>query len=81
MVSRIKAAVQAVLDARLVHQTAGVAATLAQLNDPSLMPASLANAHGALDKAVDDDYWAMAGLSAMPTMQGRSHFCFNVPQY
>ena len=69
------------LDARLVHQTAGVAATLAQLNDPSLMPASLANAHGALDKAVDDAYRAMAGLSAMPTTQSRWHFCFNAPQY
>ena len=56
LISRIETAAQAVLDARAVHQTAGASATLAQLYDPSLMPANLVKAHAALDKAVDAAY-------------------------
>ena len=57
LIAKIEAAPQAVLDARAVHQTGlpiGTAPSmLAQLYDPTTMPANLAKAHTALDKAVD----------------------------
>ena len=60
LIAKIEAAAQAVLDARAAHQTglpAGTApSTLAQLYDPTTMPANLAKAHSALDKAVDAAY-------------------------
>ncbi len=60
LIAKIEAAAQAVLDARAVHQTSlppGTApSTLAQLYDPTTMPANLAKAHAALDKAVDAAY-------------------------
>jgi hypothetical protein len=50
----VEAAAQAVLDAREEHLTKG--ATLADLYDPLAMPAKLAKAHAALDRAVDRCY-------------------------
>ena len=50
--SGLERAAQAVLDARASHP----AATLADLYDPDLMPASLRRAHHALDRAVDRLY-------------------------
>ena len=47
-----RGAAQAVLDARATHPDA----TLADLYDPDLMPASLRRAHHALDRAVDRLY-------------------------
>jgi hypothetical protein len=56
LIAKIKAADQAVLDARAEHQQPGAMSTLAQLYDPTTMPANLAKAHAALDKAVDATY-------------------------
>ena len=64
LISKIETAAQAVLDARAVHQTPGRSATLAQLYDPSLMPADLVKAHAALDKAVDAAYLEDGGQSS-----------------
>ena len=50
--SGLEGAAQAVLDARATHPDA----TLADLYDPDLMPASLRRAHHALDRAVDRLY-------------------------
>ena len=50
--SGLERAAQAVLDARASHPDA----TLADLYDPDLMPASLRRAHHALDRAVDRLY-------------------------
>ncbi len=49
---RVERCAQAVLDARAKHP----GATLADLYDPLAMPANLAKAHAALDKAVDACY-------------------------
>ena len=64
LISKIETAAQAVFDARAVHQTPGRSATLAQLYDPSLMPANLVKAHAALDKAVDAAYFQDGGQSS-----------------
>ena len=66
---KVEQAAQGVLDARAKHQTPGVTsgatsgvtsggggATLADLYDPLTMPADLAKAHAALDRAVDRCY-------------------------
>ena len=50
--SKLEPLAQAVLDARTAHPDA----TLADLYDPDLMPASLRRAHHALDRAVDRLY-------------------------
>ncbi len=50
--ARVEKCAQAVLDARAKHS----GATLADLYDPLAMPANLAKAHAALDKAVDACY-------------------------
>lgn len=67
LIAKIEAAAQAVLDARAVHQTrlpAGTApSTLAQLYDWTTMPANLATAYAALDKAVDAAYKADGGVA------------------
>lgn len=56
----VETAAQAVLDARKNHQhaggTSGGGATLADLYDPLTMPADLAKAHAALDRAIDRCY-------------------------
>ena len=49
-------AAQAVLDARAVHQEGKTPASLADLYNPTTMPANLSTAHKALDKAVDTAY-------------------------
>ena len=64
LISKIETAAQAMLDARAVHQTPDRSATLAQLYDPSLMPANLVKAHAALDKAVDAAYLQDGGQSS-----------------
>ena len=76
LISRIETAAQAVLDARAVHQTPGALATLAQLYDPSLMPANLARAHAALDKAVDAAYLEDGGQSSYANDGERVAFLF-----
>ena len=76
LIVRIEAAAQAVLDARAVHQTAGASSTLAQLYDPSLMPANLAKAHAALDQAVDAAYQADGGLATYANDGERVAFLF-----
>ena len=53
----IEAAAQAVLDARSLYPQA----TLADLYDPLTMPAELARAHAALDRAVDAAYGYKGG--------------------
>lgn len=64
------------LDARAVHQTAGASSTLAQLYDPSLMPANLAKAHAALDQAVDAAYQADGGVATYANDGERVAFLF-----
>ena len=76
LISRIEIAAQAVLDARAVHQLPGASATLAQLYDPSLMPANLAKAHAALDKAVDAAYLEDGGQSSYTNDGERVAFLF-----
>ena len=49
-------AAQGVLDARAEHQKGKTGASLADLYNPSSMPANLTAAHKALDKAVDAAY-------------------------
>lgn len=62
LIAKIEAVAQAVLSACAVHQTKLPArtapSTLAKLYDPTTMPANLAKAHAALDKAVDATYKA-----------------------
>ena len=76
LISRIETAAQAVLDARAVHQTPGALATLAQLYDPSLMPANLARAQAALDKAVDAAYLEDGGQGSYANDGERVAFLF-----
>lgn len=80
LIAKIEAAAQAVLDARAVHQTnlpAGTArSTLAQLYDPTTMPANLAKAHAALDKAVDAAYKADGGEASYAKDGERVAFLF-----
>jgi len=76
LISRIETAAQAVLDARAVHQLPGASATLAQLYDPSLMPANLAKAHAAVDKAVDAAYLEDGGQSNYANDGERVAFLF-----
>ena len=64
------------LDTRAVHQLSGESATLAQLYDPSLMPANLAEAHAALDKAVDAAYLQDGGQSSYVNDGERVAFLF-----
>ena len=52
----VSIAAQAVLDARAVHQKGEAPASLADLYNPTTMPANLSTAHKALDKAVDAAY-------------------------
>ena len=80
LIAKIEAAAQAVLDAWAVHQThasAGTApSTLAQLYDPTTMPANLAKAHAALDKAVDAAYKADAATASYTNDGERVAFLF-----
>lgn len=80
LIAKIEAAAQAVLDARAVHQTglpAGTApSTLAQLYDPTTMPANLAKAHAALDKAVDAAYQSDGSASHYANDGERVAFLF-----
>ncbi len=76
LITRIEAAAQAVLSARAVHQQPGAASTLAQLYDPLLMPANLAKAHAALDKAVDAAYKQDGGSSSYANDGERVAFLF-----
>ena len=80
LIAKIEAAAQAVLDARAVHQTglaAGTApSTLAQLYDPTTMPANLAKAHAALDKAVDAAYKQDGGAASYANDGERVAFLF-----
>jgi hypothetical protein len=52
----VSIAAQEVLDARAVHQKGKNPASLADLYNPTTMPANLSTAHKALDKAVDAAY-------------------------
>ena len=52
----VSIAAQGVLDARAVHQEGKTPASLADLYNPTTMPANLHAAHKALDKAVDAAY-------------------------
>ena len=80
LIARIEAAAQAVLDARAAHQTnlpAGATpSTLAQLYDPTTMPANLAKAHAALDKAVDAAYKPDGGAASYANDGERVAFLF-----
>jgi hypothetical protein len=80
LIAKIEAAAQAVLDARAVHQTGlppGTApSTLAQLYDPTTMPANLAKAHATLDKAVDAAYKEDGGATSYANDGERVAFLF-----
>ena len=80
LITNIEAAAQAVLSARAVHQTGlppgTVPATLAQLYDPTTMPANLAKAHASLDKAVDAAYKPDGGVSSYANDGERVAFLF-----
>ena len=80
LIAKIEAAAQAVLDARAAHQTglpAGTTpSTLAQLYDPTTMPANLAKAHAALDKAVDAAYKEDGGANSYANDGERVAFLF-----
>ena len=76
LVAKIEAAAQTVLDARAVHQQAGSFSTLAQLYDPNTMPANLAKAHAALDKAVDAAYKEDGGANSYANDGERVAFLF-----
>ena len=80
LIAKIEAAAQAVLDARAVHQTGlppGTApSTLAQLYDPTTMPANLAKAHATLDKAVDAAYKDDGGATSYANDGERVAFLF-----
>ncbi len=80
LVAKIEAAAQAVLDSRALHQTdlpPGTApSTLAQLYDPTTMPANLAKAHAALDKAVDAAYKEDGGAASYANDGERVAFLF-----
>jgi hypothetical protein len=52
----VRVAAQGVLDARAEHQKGKTPASLADLYNPTTMPANLTKAHAALDKAVDAAY-------------------------
>ena len=80
LIAKIEAAAQTVLDARAAHQTGlppGTApSTLAQLYDPTTMPANLAKAHAALDKAVDAAYKEDGGAASYANDGERVAFLF-----
>ena len=80
LIAKIEAAAQAVLDERAVNQTGlptGTApSTLAQLYDPTTMPANLAKAHAALDKAVDAAYKEEGGATSYANDGERVAFLF-----
>lgn len=71
-IHNIKAAAQAILDARIEH----INASLADLYDPLTMPNNLLKAHQALDKAVDTAY----GYKGAPTDAARVAFLFALYQ-
>ena len=79
LIAKIEAAGQAVLDARAVHQTdlsiGAVPSTLAQLY-ATTMPANLAKAHAALDKAVDAAYKEDGGAASYANDGERVAFLF-----
>lgn len=68
----IEHSAQAVLDARTTH----LSATLAQLYDPNSMPANLAKAHQALDRAVDAAYVVDGGARNYKSDAERVAFLF-----
>lgn len=84
LIAKIQIAAQAVLDARAVHQAVhpsvapggAVPSTLAQLYDPTTMPANLAKAHAALDKAVDTAYQPDGGAASYANDGERVAFLF-----
>ena len=76
LIAKIEAAAQAVLDARAMHQQPGAMSTLAQLYDPTTMPANLAEAHAALDKAVDAAYKEDGGSASYANDGERVAFLF-----
>lgn len=65
-------AAQAVLDARAEHQKGKTPASLADLYNPTTMPANLTKAHAALDRAVDAAY----GKKGLKTDAERVAFLF-----
>lgn len=65
-------AAKAVLDARAVHQKGKAPASLADLYNPTTMPANLTAAHKALDKAVDAAY----GKKGLKTDAARVAYLF-----
>ena len=76
LIAKVEAAAQAVLDARAVHQQPGAMSTLAQLYDPTTMPANLAKAHAALDRAVDAAYKEDGGSASYANDGERVAFLF-----
>ena len=80
LIAKIEVAAQAVLDARAAHQTGlptGTApSTLAQLYDPTTMPANLAKAHATLVKAADAAYKEDGGAVSYANDGERVGFLF-----
>jgi hypothetical protein len=73
----VRVAAQGVLDARAEHQKAKKGtppASLADLYNPTTMPANLTKAHAALDKAVDAAY----GKKGLKTDAERVAFLFTL---
>jgi hypothetical protein len=70
----VSVAAQGVLDARAVHQNGKTSASLADLYNPTTMPANLSAAHKALDKAVDSSY----GKKGMKTDSERVAYLFTL---
>ena len=60
----------------MMHWGGGKLSTLAQLYDPVTMPANLAKAHAALDKAVDAAYKADGGAATYANDGERVAFLF-----
>ena len=77
----IEQAAQAVLDARAQYQQGEHAATLADLYDPTTMPAALLRAHQLLDAAVDKAYaQTCGGAASYKTDADRVAFLFMLYQ-
>jgi len=70
----VRDAAQGVLDARAVHQKGKTPASLADLCNPTTMPANLNTAHKALDKAVD----AVYGKKGLKTDAERVAYLFTL---
>lgn len=73
-IDAVQAAAKEVLEARAAHQKGKTPASLADLYNPTTMPANLVKAHAALDKAVDAAY----GKKGLKTDDARVSYLFSL---